>query len=903
MGDRVVHLSLHEFTNALLPVPQELISARFPLRNIAGITEAFADMAENHEGRAWDNDRYLHPEDQLAVEFTQIVNEHVLGHAAGRDASASQREGVMPSTSIAESTSSTTGAADTSPGEKGTSYVMRVFPHKWGPRDAEDVVRLLDNEPGEDSEDVDESDDEGGGAGEDEDEDEDDRRWSTAALFRREWQPELEDDQPNWAYQSAFVQFTRGGAHNDPFDFRALQELGEIAVDEIVTDNRERIRRQMQSYADNVALYQHRTAVFSLVVDPREFRVVRWDRSRAFVSERVDYVRDARALVEVLLALVVADHEGQGYDPTATLIPEGSEDHELMDRVVDESYWRVPVLPRAEGTPLPPTVPIQTHTTFVSDAAPGPADANLDGYLVDDTETGAATSRPVLEDDARFVFRYVLDCFRRSLRVDRGFLCYSLAVGGDEFLVAAPLYYYPANWGSPRGYVAFHKQSGRIVFLKDYWTSHYPGGAGTSEGDMLRRLNEDGVRNVPTLLFHGVVDGELSQALLDRWMSSKDQRTKSENIHEDTRDTALEDEPRGVKRTWDDLEQLPTPLMRHYVHYRIVLKEVCLPLTAATSSRQLVSVVGDCIEAHYDATEKSRMVHRNISSESIAILPTLSEHEDGDNHTPRVVWRGVLADWEFARTAQGHDASHGAESATLRFEPERTPTAQRHMSAAALTNVTSHVPTTADELESFFHIVLHHAIRFCPHNVNATDFISTTFVPNRDPAGPSDGADGVLCPVNKEIIVAELGVLKLRGRKVVFYHDQSGARRNAPLNRLLSTMLRWLKARYDLLEYDSESTATAPSSSTSALDDGGNLQSVKRPRVEPKIRASNDAVTATDGGRSASVSEENAVRPSDKTYELARRVDDHDAVRKLFEEALKSTDWPVNDVVEDQWIK
>ncbi|KAM5535319.1 hypothetical protein V8D89_011004 [Ganoderma adspersum] len=868
MGDRVVHLSLHEFTNALLPVPQELVSTHFPPRKIAGITEAFADMAENYEGRAWDNDRYLHPEDQLAVEFTQIVNEHVLGHAAGRDASASQREGVMPSTSIAESTSSTTGAADTSPGEKGTSYVMRVFPHKWGPRDAED--------------------------------DEDDRRWSAAALFRREWQPELEDDQPNWAYQSAFVQFTRGGAHNDPFDFRALQELGEIADDEIVMDNRERIRRQMQSYADNVALYQHRTAVFSLVVDPREFRVVRWDRSRAFVSERVDYLRDARSLVEVMLALVVADHEGQGYDPTATLIPEGSEDHELMDRVVDERYWRVPVLPWAEGTPLPPTVPIQTHTTFVSDAAPGPADANLDGYLVDDTETGAATSRPVLEDDARFVFRYVLDCFRRSLRVGRGFLRYRLAVGGDEFLVAAPLYYCAANWGT-RGYVAFHKQSWRLVFLKDYWRPHYPGGAGTSEGDILRRLNEDGVRNVPTLLCHEDVDGQLT-GVLDDWVDLEDQRTEesritgSEDTRENTGDNGFEHEPRGVKRTQDDRKEEASPQTCHYVHYRIVLKEVCLSLTALTSSRQLVSIVGDCIEAHYDATEKSKLVHCNISSESIVILPTFSEPEDGDTYSPRVVWRGVLADWESARAVLGHDASESVP------RPERTPTARRHMSVAALTNGASHVPTTADELESFFHVVLHHTIRFCPHNVNATDFINTTFVPD-SATELSDGAGAVLCPLNKEIVVAELGVLKLCGRKVVFYHDQSGARRNAPLNRLLSTMLRWLKARYDLLEYDSESTATAPSSSTSALDDGGNLQSVKRPRVEPKIRASNDAVTATDGGRSASVSEENAVRPSDKTYELARRVDDHDAVRKLFEEALKSTDWPVNDVVEDQWIK
>lgn len=70
--------------------------------------------------------------------------------------------------------------------------------------------------------------------------------------------------------------------------------------------------------------------------------------------------------------------------------------------------------------------------------------------------------------------------------------------------------------------------------------------------------------------------------------------------------------------------------------------------------------------------EKSRLIHGNISNESIAILPTFYEHQDGDDHTPRVVWRGVLADWEFARAVLGHDSSQGAESTTRQPEPEKT---------------------------------------------------------------------------------------------------------------------------------------------------------------------------------------------------------------------------------------
>ena len=65
-GDKVVHLSLREFAEALLPAPQELVRVQFPPRKMAGITEAFADMVENYEDSAWDHDsdRYLRPEDQ-----------------------------------------------------------------------------------------------------------------------------------------------------------------------------------------------------------------------------------------------------------------------------------------------------------------------------------------------------------------------------------------------------------------------------------------------------------------------------------------------------------------------------------------------------------------------------------------------------------------------------------------------------------------------------------------------------------------------------------------------------------------------------------------------------------------------------------------------------------------------
>ncbi len=574
---------------------------------------------------------------RLSSSQTQIVNEHVLGYVAGQ--AISQSEGLVASSCGAESTATGGACAPADfghvPGRerRGTSvvdtvpgYVMKVFPHDWVMReDALGQIRRLDDEPP----DEDENDEEG-------DDPEDNRTKSGAALFRSECQPELEPDQPNWAYQSAFVQFTQEGVRNDPFDdfslldedVEMLDEDGEMrfVVDDD-DDNRKRALCQIRSYADNISLYQHRTAVFSLVVMGRTFRIVRWDPSGVFVSEKADYSRDTRALVEVLLAFVIADSEAQGYDPTATLLPKVSEDYERMDRVVDEICCRLPVLPWAEGTPLPPTIPVQTYATFPPGVS-SPADA-MD-FLFDDADyqpplcsaddgpgpptettwTATATTRRVLRDDS-FVFQYVLDSFRDSLTC--GFLRYRLKVGSDEFLVAAPLFH-DCRYGGARGYVAFHKQSGKLVFLKDSWRPHYPSPA-RLEGDILHMLNEDEVRNVPTLLCHGIVDGQVTR-VLDHWMDSNKSRAEERrgagDIDKNAAASESESEPRGVKRTREDLEEA-TPHVRHYVHYRIAVTEVCLPLTAFTSSRQLVRVVGDTIQGMSPLRISSLVVDQQLS--------------------------------------------------------------------------------------------------------------------------------------------------------------------------------------------------------------------------------------------------------------------------------------------------
>ncbi|KAM5535310.1 hypothetical protein V8D89_010995 [Ganoderma adspersum] len=848
-GGKVVQLSLLEFTDTLLPVPRELVDARCPSGKVARLTEGLTDMAEHYVVRGWANGRVEHPEVQLAHEFTQIVNKHVFEYVTE-----TEKGSTASTTAIGGACAVGAGSGGASGGDgqlEGTSssprYLMKVFPHRW-----------------------DGSDEEGG-------------IWSAAALFRREWQPELEADQPNWAYQSAFVQFTPEGAHNDPFDVCSLVDLEEIA-DDLLTDSRAHIQEQMRSYADSIALYQHRTAVFSFVAGPREFRVMCWDHSGVFVSERVDYVRDTRALVEVLLALVAADREGLGSDPTATLLLKGSKDYEVMDRIVDETSRRLPVLPWVEGTPLPPTV----ATMFPSDAVP-PADANVDGYLVNDAQHDtsshceddssptemAATTHRVLKDGS-FVFQYVLDSFRSSLA--NGSPRYKLVLGSDEFLVGAPLYH-DIRPGGTRGYVAFHKQSGRFVLLKDSWRRpQYPGGAVTSEGDVLRKLNEDGVRNVPTLLCHGVVDGQVTR-VLECWTDKEERRWEEERLKDSEdkdihKDGEFKDETRGVKRTRDDMEEEAISQTRHYVHYRIALREVYLPLAAFTSSRQLVSVVGDCIEAHHEAMEKSKLIHCDVSSESIVILPTFVQSEDdGDNPTLRVVWRGLLTDWEFAKSIPGHGEDQSAR------QPEKSMVRYRQTSSELHP---AHTPGIADELESFFNVLLHLALRFCPHNFYTPQIIYKSFL---DSVGPYMGD---FCPSTRRLMIAEYGELMAITSKLVFGRP---GRPNEPLNRLFRMMLGCFNARYKILEREHE-TMTAQATSTVPGPPA------RRQRVGPDLVPPEDALPLAEVHELVD-RDVDPSRPPDAVHKLACFLQTHDAVRDLFRET-KSRVWPEDGVVEDR---
>ena len=133
----------------------------------------------------------------------------------------------------------------------------------------------------------------------------------------------------------------------------------------------------------------------------------------------------------------------------------------------------------------------------------------------------------------------------------------------------------------------------------------------------------------------------------------------------------------GPKRSRTKDTEAPVELgdglgLRHLTHYRLVVAEVCLPSTAFRSGRQLARIFWNCINGeshmphsslmhevhlviiigHGEANELCGILHRDVSTGNILILPTLLARPTGGFI---ITWIGVLSDWELAKKVLGED--------------------------------------------------------------------------------------------------------------------------------------------------------------------------------------------------------------------------------------------------------
>ncbi|KAI0333000.1 hypothetical protein GY45DRAFT_1320283 [Cubamyces sp. BRFM 1775] len=383
------------------------------------------------------------------------------------------------------------------------------------------------------------------------------------------------------------------------------------------------------------------------------------------------------------------------------------------------------------------------------------------------------------------------DDYTRQLFVqtlDQGWPWWKLQVrdgdGYKEFLVAKPTFTSPGVVGrATRGYVAYDKSNPDrpFAYLKDCWRAVH--GRSELEGDILANLNQHGVSNVPTMLCHGDVGV---------------QRTVSQDV-------------------WARLHRTQECRMNAHQHYRLVVNEVGLPLRKFPNGKELVSVLIDCLEAHEDAYTKAKIIHRDISVGNILLVPCGVHPKD-----QRPIYKGLLTDWELSKRTEYNEleARH----------PDRTGTWQ-FLSVNALKHPEAQIEI-ADELESFFHVLLYCAIRFLPHSCNDVSQFMYTFFDCGVPVGVReytcsllkssvmlqgrlDADSGVPIvflarPRTPEEIAAAIAQSKKMPSLPLSESAQDASTVNAkttftedqrhPIDGIFETLLEWFEARYQLLK-------------------------------------------------------------------------------------------------------
>ncbi|KAI0759288.1 hypothetical protein BD413DRAFT_437480, partial [Trametes elegans] len=462
-----------------------------------------------------------------------------------------------------------------------------------------------------------------------------------AMIYPKDHVPE--DGRPDWTHSRMFIEFKRGGTKYDPFEDKDGKPVESDA------HSRKAVREQLFAYGYNTMLFQQRTAAHALLINGREFHAMRYDRSGMIVTRKVNYVKEPKRLLDYLAVFGQLDAEGQGLDPTATLLEATSAAYKLMDEYAMD---------------------------------PGTDMDYAEGTIPDDDE------------DPR-VFKYVRTRFRESLQ--DGWPRYKLEVGPEKrkFLVGKPTFCSVTLFGrGTHGYVALDPKSRRFVFLKDSWRPFYEDVE--PEGHYLQILGSGEARDyVPRLLCHGDVANQSDG------LGSASERNLS-----------------GPQPAEQD-DHLPA--FRDHRHYRLVSKDVGLSFDCIETSQQLVECLYHCLIGHGFAYRNHNLIHRDVSSGNVLIVPRLQDASGKDAGHKIVRWRGVLMDWEIAKIVPQEKQSEKAR------QPERTGTWQ-FMSVQYVRQQAKVPVTVADELESFFHVLLFYAVRFLRHNIeDVSNFVEQYF--------------------------------------------------------------------------------------------------------------------------------------------------------------------------------
>ncbi|KAI0324568.1 hypothetical protein GY45DRAFT_1375459 [Cubamyces sp. BRFM 1775] len=562
-----------------------------------------------------------------------------------------------------------------------------------------------------------------------------------AAIFKADSVPT--DGRPHWADQLITVEFKRNTTSQDPFDDRKGAELESDAA------TRKEARGQLIDYSELVFRIQHRTALYMILVINRNIRVLRWDRSGTVVTPAFDYVAEPQVLCQILWRMSLLSDEQLGIDTSATRLHPNDTDYKYMD-----------ILALSSKTDL----------------------SSCEGYDL----------LPAERQRKDHIFKHVREKFGEA--VDHKWPRYRVEVpdgdGVRTFLIGAPAFYAQGMaCRGTKGYVAWDIQAKRFAWLKDVWRLDYE--RMEPEGVILSKLNAHGVVNVPTLVCHGDIRNQktLTPDIWEAQQPVRPDTPASTAASVSPSPTLVDPAPQppsstSRKRTLVEAEDEDTSCgeeeytLRRHAHYRIVVQEVAKPLSEFLSGRHLVSIIIHCIQAHKDAVTKANVVHRDVSSGNILILPKVVYNKNTGK--PLVAWKGLLADWELSKPL------HEAEPLLRPNRPPRTGTWQ-FLSVGMLSQNPKTVEI-ADELESYLHVLLYFSVRYLESDCkNPSAFIDSYF-------HSCMLQDGIYkCGARKMHVIQTAGRLEVRnGVPLMFY---------SPMDDIFRMLLPVFRTHYQVQDY------------------------------------------------------------------------------------------------------
>ncbi|CDO69599.1 hypothetical protein BN946_scf184875.g2 [Trametes cinnabarina] len=571
-----------------------------------------------------------------------------------------------------------------------------------------------------------------------------DKKKADGGMYPRD-SPAVAQERTDWASVEVFIE-CKSNLTCDPYDEDTLSGHP-------YANTKRDALGQIATYASSVFEFQHRTHHFSVVLLGSWARLARWDRSGVIFSSKFDYKQEPTKLVRFFWRVARASAEVRGHDTTATRVLPGSGDYELLQA------WK-------------------------------------------------AKDKTLADDD------YVAKRFVKSLSGDRPWWRLTVSDkmhGSRDFLVGRPTFAAAGVVGrGTRGYIALSisDPARPLVYLKDCWRMVQD--RSKLEGNILSDLNEKGVANIPTALYHGDVEGQLTVSQTS-WKPKPDPHTpsaKEENPFAEVDDVAVEAVPTGSDSAGQSEDADPgepeyvdakqkqkqTKIhcrMKTHQHYRLVVKEVGIPLQEFPSGRVLVRVIADAIAAHEDAYNKAEVMHRDVSIGNILIIPPNAKQGKKE-------YQGLLTDWELSKRRSDENAEPR--------HPDRTGTWQ-FMSVHTLSKPEAQVQI-ADELESFLHIMIYCAIRYLPHTCDDVGEFMYSFF---DDGRLVEEAE-YTCGYFKRSVMKEGQLHDLAGKRILFLRtprppkpkDRSTTTKKMtvhphPIGGLIITLLQWFSARYRLL--------------------------------------------------------------------------------------------------------